>query len=172
MVLLANCSQFPEQHHDRFSRFCRDDGHVWQTDRDIDRPCYSVRSNRPHLANAAMRPDNGNNQQAVKVILQKAASPRNTDGIPYTLQLAAPSHGESGPPPNTWLLGPTWVHKPKGISIVSTVFAGLMIVRDRQTDRQTMLFTLGCFWHICLFSMDYICHSLQQWLGCITVRCA
>jgi len=137
MVPLANCSQFPEQHHDRFSRFCRDHERVRRTDRYTDRPCYSVCSNRPHLANAATRPDNGNNKQVVKVIWQKAASPRNTDGIPYTLQSAAPSHGESGPPPNTWFLGPTWGHKPKGISIVSAVFAGLMIVTDQQTDRQT-----------------------------------
>jgi len=36
-----------------------------------------------------------------------------------------------------WLLGPTTVHNPNGISIGSVVFAGLMIVTDRLTDHTT-----------------------------------
>jgi len=40
-------------------------------------------------------------------------------------------------PPNTCFLGPTRVHDPNGISIGSAVFAGLTIVTDRQTERQT-----------------------------------
>ena len=59
----------------------------------------------------------------------------------YTLQLAAhflltiaASHG---PQSNALFLGPTRIHSLNGISIGSTVFAGLTIVTDRQTDRQT-----------------------------------
>jgi len=47
----------------------------------------------------------------------------------------ASSHGGSGPLTNTWLLGPTRIHIPNGISISCAVFAGLTIVTDRQTDR-------------------------------------
>ena len=40
---------------------------------------------------------------------------------------------------NTWFLGPTRVHNPMGISIGSAVIAGLTMVTDRATDRQTTL---------------------------------
>jgi len=36
---------------------------------------------------------------------------------------------------NTWLLGPTRVHDPNGISVSLAVFAGLMIATDQPTDR-------------------------------------
>jgi len=55
-----------------------------------------------------------------------------TMGRPFPLKIA-PSHGGSGPPSNTWFLGPTRVHNPNGISIGSAVFAGLTSVTDRQT---------------------------------------
>jgi len=38
---------------------------------------------------------------------------------------------------NIWSRGPTRVLNPNGISVGSAVFAGLTIVRDRQTDRTT-----------------------------------
>jgi len=38
-------------------------------------------------------------------------------------------------PSNTWLLWPTWVHDPNGISISSAIFAGLTTVTDRRTYR-------------------------------------
>ena len=44
-------------------------------------------------------------------------------------------------PPNVWLLGPTRVHNPSGISIGSAIFAGLTVVSNRQTHRQTMIHT-------------------------------
>jgi len=47
----------------------------------------------------------------------------------------APSHGISGPPSNTWFLGPTQVLNPNGISIGAAVFAGLTSATDRPTDR-------------------------------------
>jgi len=37
-------------------------------------------------------------------------------------------------PSNTWLLGPTRVHIPNGISIGSAVFAGITTVTDRPSD--------------------------------------
>jgi len=43
----------------------------------------------------------------------------------------------SGPPSNTWFLGPTRVLNPNGISIGAALFAGFTSVTDRQTDRQT-----------------------------------
>jgi len=53
-------------------------------------------------------------------------------GAPFPLKIA-PSHGGSGPPSNTWFLGPTRVLNPNGISIGVAVFAEL--TSDRQTDR-------------------------------------
>jgi len=47
--------------------------------------------------------------------------------------------GGSGPPSNTWFLGPTQVLNPNGISIGAAVRAGLTSVTDRPTDRQTTL---------------------------------
>ena len=41
--------------------------------------------------------------------------------------------GGSGPPYNTWLLGPTQVLNPNGSSIGAAVFAGLTSVTDRQS---------------------------------------
>ena len=75
------------------------------------------------------------------------------DGSPCTLQWGTPfplkivpAHGGSGRLSNTWFLMPTRVHSPNGISISSSVFAGLMIVTDRPTNRQinrqTMLLCL------------------------------
>ena len=73
---------------------------------------------------------------------------------PYTLQWAAPfprrplCMGVPRTPSNACFLGPTRVHNPNGISISSVVFAGFLIVRDRQTDQQTddtpQLVTTGC----------------------------
>ena len=62
---------------------------------------------------------------------------------PYTLQGAPlfpsklPLHMGIWTPSNTLFLGPTRVHNPNSISIVSAVFAELATVRDRKTDRPT-----------------------------------
>ena len=61
------------------------------------------------------------------------------NGAPLSFLKIAPSHGGSGPPSNTWFLGPTRVPNPNGISIGAAVFAGLTSVTDRPTDRQTTL---------------------------------
>jgi len=50
-------------------------------------------------------------------------------GHPPPSKLPLPEMG-SGPPSNTWFLEPTRVLKPNGISIGSTVFAGLASVID------------------------------------------
>ena len=59
-------------------------------------------------------------------------------GWPLFALKIAPSCMGSGPPSNTWFLGPIRVHNPKGISMGSAVFAGPTIVTntDRPTDRQ------------------------------------
>jgi len=51
--------------------------------------------------------------------------------------------GGSGPPSNTWFLGPTWVLNPNGISVGAVIFAGFTCVRDRPTDHATRSVTIG-----------------------------
>jgi len=58
------------------------------------------------------------------------------------------SHGGSGPTSNTWSLGPTRVNIPKGITISLPAFAGIAVVTDRPTDRQTTLLRLCSSRHI------------------------
>jgi len=53
------------------------------------------------------------------------------------------SYGASGFPSNTWFLGPTRVHNPNGISIGLAIFAGLIIVAYRLTNRPTDHTTLS-----------------------------
>jgi len=55
-------------------------------------------------------------------------------GMPFPLKIAN-SHGGYGPPSNTWFLGPTRVLNPIGISIGSAVFAGVISVTGRWTNR-------------------------------------
>jgi len=52
-----------------------------------------------------------------------------------TLPKSAPWSGGSGPPSNTWFLGPSRVHVPNGSSIGSSVFAGFTLVTNRLADR-------------------------------------
>jgi len=73
----------------------------------------------------------------------------------YTLQWAlpfpliiTPSHGGSGPPSNSWFLGPTQVLNLNGISITAAFFAGLTSVTDRLTDPATQSVTIGHI-HVC-----------------------
>ena len=53
----------------------------------------------------------------------------------FALKIAPFSRVGIWTPSNTLFLEPAEVHIPKGNSTVSAVFAGLMIVTDRQTDR-------------------------------------
>jgi len=57
-----------------------------------------------------------------------------TTGRPFPLKIAL-SRGVSGPPSNTWFLGPTRVLNPNGILMGAAVFAGFTSVTDRPTDR-------------------------------------
>jgi len=45
---------------------------------------------------------------------------------PFPLKIA-PFHGGSGPPSNTWFLGPTPILNPNGISIGAAIFAGSLV---------------------------------------------
>jgi len=98
------------------------------------------------FARLSLKPHSIYCEHVAKVIWQKAASPQH--GIPYTLQLAArilniaPFPRGIWTPSNTWFLGPTPVHNPKGILISSAIFAGITIVTDRQTNIQTTLLCL------------------------------
>jgi len=76
--------------------------------------------------------------------------PHRRKGVP---QKTASSLGRSEPPTNTWFLGPTEVHIPNGISIGSDVFAGLMAVSNRQTDRPR--YTCSNRSHLCTVCMRY-----------------
>jgi len=65
-----------------------------------------------------------------------------TVGRPFPTQnYPFPHRGYLDPQSITRLRGPTGVQNPNGISIGSAVFAGIVIVTDRQTDqdRQTKL---------------------------------
>jgi len=57
----------------------------------------------------------------------------NIDCPSMTLQKCPFLCGNSGPPTNTWFLGPTQVHVANGISIGSSVFAGLKVATNRHT---------------------------------------
>jgi len=61
---------------------------------------------------------------------------------PFLLKIA-PSHGEFMS--DTWFLEPTGVHLLNSISISSAVFAGITIVINRPSDRQTdrLLYSVG-----------------------------
>jgi len=68
-------------------------------------------------------PDRAHNPNGITI--GSAVFAQVTAECPYTLQWVplfpkiAPSHGGSGPPSNTWFLGPVWAHNPNGISIGS-----------------------------------------------------
>jgi len=80
----------------------------------------------------------------------KSSSPPYMDGIPYTLQWAAPSPSQKCPfpwgselPSNTWFPGLTRVHNPKDISIGKAVLQAMRPIvnipeKDRATDIANM----------------------------------
>jgi len=102
---------------------------------------------RPHPSNSAIEPDENDNEnkertnlktsgQSIGVIWQKAASP------PYmnsSISIVFARQRQCAPASKTCFLGFTRVYNQNGISIGSAVFAGVMIVTDRHTDRQTTL---------------------------------
>jgi len=55
---------------------------------------------------------------------------------------------ESRPPCNTWFLGPTLVHTPRGISVSSAVFVGLTFLCSTRTHTHTDHKTSGTVGHI------------------------
>jgi len=83
------------------------------------------------------------------ISISSAVFAQMTMECPYTLQWDVPSPpknclipwGDLDPPSNTWFPGPTWVLKPNGISIGSSVFAGLTSVTDWPTGQTTQSVT-------------------------------
>jgi len=111
----------------------------------------------PHPTHGSLGPPKSSTQTTSHISIGSAVFAQMTAGCPYTLWWDAPSplkialsHGGSGPPSNTWFLGPTQVLSPNGILIGAAVFAGLTRVTDRQTDRQTdhatQSVTAGCIY--------------------------
>jgi len=97
----------------------------------------SLSTSRSHLRRF-LRPTGSQNLNGISI--GSAVFAQMTAECPYTLQWDAPSplkiapfHGGSGPPSNTWFLGPTRVLNPNGILISATMFAGLTSVTVRQT---------------------------------------
>ena len=82
------------------------------------------------MASRTVQPFLQSSQQNVPILYNR---PR---AAPFPLKIA-PSYRGSAPPSNTWFLEPTRVHNPNGISIGSSVFAGLRAVTDWQTVRET-----------------------------------
>jgi len=73
-----------------------------------------------------------NSQQSVPILY---------NGPPFPLKIV--SSYRDWTPSNTWFIGPTRVHNPNDITIVSAVFAGLTIVTDRQTNHASPSVIIG-----------------------------
>ena len=83
----------------------------------------------PHPIHASLGPPKSKSQMASRSIQPFWHISRQGVDILYNRPPSyplknAPSHGESGPPTNTWFLGTTRVLSPNWISISSAVFAG------------------------------------------------
>jgi len=94
-----------------------------------------------HLINACLSSPESKSQTASRSVQLFLHSSRQTVAIFYNGRplTVPPSRRGSGPPTNTWFLGPTWILNSNGISIGLVVFLGLTTVTDRQTDRRTEL---------------------------------
>jgi len=113
---------------------------------------FQWRDLHPHLVHDSLGQSQHITQTASAVFAQLSAE------YPSTLQWAAPSlkiapfHGGILTPlSNTWFLAPTRVLNPNGFSIGSAIFAGLMIITGRQTDRPQHSVTIGCIYVNCPF---------------------
>jgi len=131
-------------HDNRFSHFCTGDRRVslyfamgcpfpqnWP---------FSSWGSGPHVNH-----DSSGHSEPTVQTASRIGSPIFTQVIaecPYTSRWdthfpfkIATSHWGYGPPSNTWFPEPPRVLNPNGISIGSTIFAGLANVTDRQADR-------------------------------------
>jgi len=97
-----------------------------------------------HLIHASLDPSESTSQTASQSVQQFLHSSWHRVPIHYNWSPIPPSKlplyirgPRYGSPSNTWFLWLTGVHSPNGISIGSAVFAGLTIMTDRPTERQT-----------------------------------
>jgi len=139
----ANPSPNPKRHLDRFSRFCtaRDRESLNVT---TDRPSsllkfpFAIGDLDPHLIHRVLAPHKSSTQT---VSLSVQPLPHTS---PQSVPIGLLYNGPPFPPQNCPLawereLDPHLIHRPtrvlkeNGISIGSTVFAGLTTVTDRQT---------------------------------------
>jgi len=102
-----------------------------------------------HLIHASFGPPESKSRTAsrsVQPLLHRSwqSVPILHNGPPYLFpsELPHPMEG-SGPPSNTWFLGPTRVLNPNGILTSSAVFWGLTDVTDWQADHATGTVTIG-----------------------------
>jgi len=91
----------------------------------------------PHLTHASLGPTKSTAKRHLKWFSHFCAAHGSafqyfTMNHLYPLKIAR-SHMGSGPPSNTWFLGPTRVLNPNCISFGSAVLSGLTSVTDRQT---------------------------------------
>jgi len=101
----------------------------------------------PHLINGSLSPPELTTQTASPLVQQFLHSSPQTVPIHYNGPPFLPSKlslpiGGSGPPFNTWFLGPIRTQNPNSILIGSPIFARFTTVTDRQTERQTTLLSL------------------------------
>ena len=147
----ANLSPKPKRQIDRFSRFCTHHGrkslYFTMGAPIIHQNCpFPWEDLDPHLTHDSFGPCEPKTQTTS---ISSAVYAHMTAECLYTLQCfarfplkIAPSHGGSGPPCNTWFLGPTRVLNPNGSLIASGVFARLTSVTDWQTHA-TRSVTIG-----------------------------
>ena len=93
-------------------------GHIGATWRIWLNSCF-LRPSRVH---------NRNNKSISSAVFAPlmAESPYTLQWVPLSPKIAT-SYGASGPPSDTWFLGPIRAHNPNGISISSAVFAQMTI---------------------------------------------
>jgi len=92
----------------------------------------------PHLTYGSLDPAKCKTQTESRLVQPFLHSSQQS--VPLLYNRPPPSKlplpiGRSGPPSNTWFLGPTRVLSPNAISIGSAVFAGFTTVTDRQIYR-------------------------------------
>jgi len=136
----------PKQHLDRFSQFCaaHSTASLYFTNYNgppFPRPNCPSHGGSGHPANINMIPlahPSPKTQTASRLVQPFFHSSPQSVSILYNgpclpcLKIA-PSMGRSGPPSNTWFLGPTESSTENSTSIGWAIFAGLTTVTDWQT---------------------------------------
>jgi len=145
MFACAHPNPQPKQHLDHFSHFCTAHGtaSLYFTNYNgppFSRPNWPSHGGSGHPANTwflwHIRAQNPNCISIGSAVFFHS-SPQSVsilyNGPCLPCLKIAPSMGRSGPPSNTWFLGPTESSTANGTSIGWGIFAGLTTVTDRQT---------------------------------------